>query len=315
MLSYKPLSQIVIENKELLTAQLVGNYNTSDVNSVRQICKQYVHSLTNKDSEYMNQLSLLEQDVVSPALSMFKELPIEEILVDIYNNARALHFNTKQIGDNDIPTYKFLIGHIISATCGAIVASFICGESIIAGIIVGLIIGSLLGFVFFWHIKKKYKLSNCISGQELDDSHELSIDDVNCIIDYLSQSVASIDDILNIYRSHIKQLIEDNKQLLDRNTLDEHYKDVIETLQYVLGNISFIKEVDPALSNDTIRRISSSLAHHGYKIIHFSEDAKALFQIETRQTTTLDEFKPAIVKIVNGKEYLICEGAVVLPNN
>ena len=105
------------------------------------------------------------------------------------------------------------------------------------------------------------------------------------------------------------------KQFLDKNTLDNNFKDVIETLQYVLGNMSCVTGTDEALIKDTMRRISSSLMHHGYKVIHYSEEVKALFQVEIRQISTIDEFKPAIVKVVEGKEYLVCKGAVVLPHN
>lgn len=322
MLSYKPLSQLIIENKELLKTQLVGKYTTSDVDSVRQLCIKYIHSLTNKDSEYMNQLSLLEQDVVYPALSMFSNLSIESILVNLSNNALAPHSNTNEMSVRDMPSNNLLIGYIVAGICGAIGALFIGGASLLSvavGITKGAIIGLLIGYVCVKYIKKKHmiqrKPANSIDESKLNNPHRLSVHDVNCIIDSLSDLSKSIDSILNTYRSHIEQLIKDHKQLLDKNTLDNNFKDVLETLQYVVGNMAYVTGSDEALINDTMRRISSSLMHHGYKVIHYSEDAKALFQVEFRQISTMDEFKPAIVKVVDGKEYLICRGAVVLPHN
>ncbi len=322
MLSYKPLSQLIIENKESLTTQLVGKYNHSDVDYIRQACIEYIHSLTKKNSEYMNQLSLLEQDVVSPALSIFEKLPIKLMRGNISKNGPIPHFNTNEINDSYVSSNNLLVGYIISAICGAIGALCIGGVSLLSfvvGISIGAIIGLLLGFVCVKYIKKRYKLlhiqTHCINDSKLNNSYIISIDDVNYIIDFLSNSAKSIDNILNTYRSHIEQLIREHKQLLDKNSLDTNYRDIIETLQYVLGNISYAAESNGALIDDTIRRISSSLMHHGYKVIHYSEDVKAMFQIEFRDTSTIDEFKPAIVKVVDGKEYLIYRGAVVLPHN
>lgn len=322
MPGYKPLSQLIFENKEILMAQLVGKYIHRDIEHIRQSCIEYLHSLTQKDSEYMNQLSLLEQDIVSSALSMFRNLPIESILVNLSNNALALHTGANERSVKNMPSNNLLIGYIVAAISGAIGALFVGGASLLSvavGITTGVIIGLLIGYVCIKNVKKKFKIqnksANGINDSILNNSHRLSVDNVNYIISSLSDSAKSIDSILNTYRSHIEQLIKDHKQLLDKSTLDNNFKDVLETLQYVIGNMSYVAGTDEALINDTMRRISSSLMHHGYKVIHYSEDVKALFQVEFRRTPTMDEFKPAIVKVVDGKEYLICRGAVVLPHN
>ena len=44
MLSYKPLSQLIIENKDILTTQLVGKDIHGDVDCIKQSCIQYIHS-------------------------------------------------------------------------------------------------------------------------------------------------------------------------------------------------------------------------------------------------------------------------------
>ena len=53
MISYKPISQLIIEKKEILTTQLVGKDIHGDVDCIKQSCIEYIHSLTQKDSEYM----------------------------------------------------------------------------------------------------------------------------------------------------------------------------------------------------------------------------------------------------------------------
>lgn len=322
MLSYKPLSLLIIENKEILITQLVGKDIHRDVDCIKQCCIEYIHSLTQKDSEYMNQLSLLEQDMVSPALAKFRNLPIGSILVNPSNNALALHSGTNETSVNNTLSNNLLIGYIVAAICGAIAALFIGGASLLSvaiGITTGAIIGFLIGYVCIKSVKKETKIqsksADGIHDSLLADPHRLSVYDVNCIISSLSDSAISIDSILNTYRSHIEQLIKEHKQLLDKSTLDNNFKDILETLQYVLGNMACVTGNDEALIKDTMRRISSSLMHHGYKVIHYSEEVKALFQVEIRQISTIDEFKPAIVKVVAGKEYLICKGAVVLPHN
>lgn len=318
MLSYKPLSQLIIENKDILTTQLVGKDIHGDVDCIKQSCIEYIHSLTQKDSEYMNQLSLLEQDMVSPAISMFRNLPIRSVLDNLSNNTLPPHTGTNEISVKNTPNNNLFIGYIVAGICGAIVALFIAGTSLLSvavGITTGALIVLLIGYVCIKKLKIQSKSANGINDSILGNPHRISVDDVNCIINSLSNSAKSIDGILNTYRSHIEQLIKEHKQFLDKNTLDNNFKDVIETLQYVLGNMSCVTGTDEALIKDTMRRISSSLMHHGYKVIHYSEEVKALFQVEIRQISTIDEFKPAIVKVVEGKEYLVCKGAVVLPNN
>ena len=322
MLSYKPISQLIIEKKEILKTQLVGKDIHGDVDCIKQSCIEYIHSLTQKDSEYMNQLSLLEQDMVSPAISMFRNLPIGLVLVNLSDNALSPYTGTDEISVKNTPDNNLIIGYIVAAICGAIGALFIGGTSLLSvtvGITIGAMLGLLIGYVCIKDVKNKLKIqsktANGINDSILGNPNRLSVDDVNCIINSLSNYAKSIDGIVNTYRSHIEQLIKEHKQLLDKNTLDNKFKDVLETLQYVLGNMSCVAGADEALIKDTMRRISSSLMHHGYKVIHYSEEVKALFQVEIRQISTIDEFKPAIVKVVEGKEYLVCKGAVVLPNN
>lgn len=58
------------------------------------MCINYVEHLTRKDSEYMNQLSLLEQDLLSPILKVNPNIHKEVINTILHEGRHAYqHYN------------------------------------------------------------------------------------------------------------------------------------------------------------------------------------------------------------------------------
>lgn len=68
MANYKRLAELIADNKGKLCHKLEGLTLPSNADEIKRLCIDYVEHLTRKDSEYMNQLSLLEQDLLSPIL-------------------------------------------------------------------------------------------------------------------------------------------------------------------------------------------------------------------------------------------------------
>lgn len=64
MVGYKKLSELITENSSELKEQLKGKKLPKDAESIQKLCVNYVGRLTSKDSYYMKQLSLLEQDLL-----------------------------------------------------------------------------------------------------------------------------------------------------------------------------------------------------------------------------------------------------------
>jgi len=65
MANYKRLAELIADNKGKLCHKLEGLTLPSNADEIKRLCIDYVEHLTRKDSEYMNQLSLLEQDLLS----------------------------------------------------------------------------------------------------------------------------------------------------------------------------------------------------------------------------------------------------------
>ena len=74
MTHYKKLSELIADNKGKLLRKLEGLTLPSNADEIKRLCIDYVEHLTRKDSEYMNQLSLLEQDLLSPVLKVLETL-------------------------------------------------------------------------------------------------------------------------------------------------------------------------------------------------------------------------------------------------
>lgn len=65
MTNYKKLAKLIADNRGKLYHKLVGLTLPSNADEIKRLCIDYVEHLTRKESEYMNQLSLLEQDLLS----------------------------------------------------------------------------------------------------------------------------------------------------------------------------------------------------------------------------------------------------------
>lgn len=70
MANYKRLAELIADNKGKLCHKLEGLTLPSNADEIKRLCIDYVEHLTRKDSEYMNQLSLLEQDLLSHDLKV-----------------------------------------------------------------------------------------------------------------------------------------------------------------------------------------------------------------------------------------------------
>lgn len=319
MTNYKKLSQLITDNKEELYAQLKGLSLPADAEKIKQTCVDYVGALTRKDAEYMNQLSLLEQDLLSPVLRVIETLYSS----DIELNRRV----SSQFSEEDKPiaphckkkfTAKSIAKEFAPAMMGAAGGTLIatlCRPSswgvILFGSVVSAIVGKVLYGLYIEHnsVMNFKDSDNAVHYPE----YKLTEEDVSDIIKGLESAGECIDKVLLTYRRHLDIMQDEYAHKMASFNLDKKYIGVLECFQAILGNMYSI-EMTPVVK-DTIKKVSNSLTAQGYKAVRYSDELKNLFEIKEGDCTKPEEYKPAIIKKEEDKEILILKGEVVLPQN
>ena len=316
MADYKKLSQLILENKRDLCSKLEGLSLPSDAEEIKQLCIEYVGALTRKDAEYMNQLSLLEQDLLSPILKVMDTMYSPDIELSqqvssfLSKERERMHQNSQRTSKKSIS--KEYGPAIVGAAGGTLLAT-ICKPSSWGVILFGSVISAIIGKVLY----SLYVDNNDNVIAEVGDAdmhfpeYELTYGDINNIVNGLGTAGECIDKVLLTYRRHLDIVQDEYSHKVASFNLDKKYIGILECYQTILGNLCSMEPTP--IVKDTIKQITNSLVGQGYKAIHYTEDIKNLFEIKIGDSPEIEEFKPAIVKNVDNKETLILKGEVVLP--
>lgn len=316
MAEYKKLSLLISENKGDLCSRLEGLSLPSDAETIKQLCVDYVGTLTRKDAEYMNQLSLLEQDLLSPVLKVMDTLYSSDI--ELSQKVSSILTQEKfQRPTSKIQTNKKSItkeyGPVIAGAAGGTILATLCKPSSWGVILFGSVISAIVGKVLYG----LYVDNNVIDehSNSLNDfpEYKLSRNDVTNIVNGLITAGECVDKVLLTYRKHLEILKDDYDRMESTFDLEKKYIGVLECYQSLLGNL---KDMDPSpVVSDSIRKIIQLLQKQGFKVIDYTKDVKGLFNIKEDDVESEEQYSPAIVKISSGKEILILKGDVVIPNN
>lgn len=315
MAEYKKLSLLISENKGDLCSRLEGLSLPSDAETIKQLCVDYVDTLTRKDAEYMNQLSLLEQDLLSPVLKVMdtlysSDIELSQKVSSILTQEKVRRPSKTQTNKKSI-TKEF--GPAIAGAAGGTLLATLCRPSSWGVILFGSVISAIVGKVLYG----LYVDNNVIDEQNnsLNDfsEYKLSRNDVANIVNGLITAGECVDKVLLTYRKHLEILKDDYDRMESTFDLEKKYIGVLECYQSLLGNL---KDMAPSpVVSDSIRKIIQLLQKQGFKVIDYTESVKGLFNIKEDDVETEEQYSPAIVKISSGKEILILKGDVVIPNN
>lgn len=317
MADYKKLALLISENKRELCAKLEGLSLPSDADKIKQLCIDYVGTLTRKDAEYMNQLSLLEQDLLSPVLRVMdtlysSDIELSQKVSSLLSKKGKQPCNQQSQSKNSIS--KEYGPALVGAAGGTLLAT-ICKPSSWGVILFGSVISAIIGKVLYSLYLDNN--NNVIAEVGEADVHypeyKLTNVDVNNIVKGLEAAGECIDKVLLTYRRHLEIVQDEYSHKIESFNLDKKYIGILECYQTILGNISSM-EITPVVK-DTIKQINNSLSGQGFKAVHYSEDFQNLFDVRIGDIPEPEEFKPAILKYSDKKEILILKGEVVLPQN
>ena len=321
----KKLSELVYENRSIID-QLVGISIPSQYRLIQEKCEELFRVITQKDNEYLSNMSLLEQDIVMPIISLVGK--VYDVPFDIDSISRKYANDglndAPEINKSEKKVEKFFKEHAdlsASAAAGLIgsgVYAFVadapftkspfsgCGIfwGTLSAVLVGKVVSHLLS-------EKKNTRSHSIRTSKALSEYTLTRTDVNKILDTITSFASAVDEVLVKYRNHIEVLNAEFMRKNSRYSLDQEYLSVLECYQTVLGNLAEISS-EPSAS-DSIKQLNVSLHQQGYRVVHYSDDVSDWFEAKEGAVDSMEEFKPAIVKTTNGNDSLILKGGVVIP--
>lgn len=272
MNNYKSLSSIVKAQEIDLRIRLKKMKTPSDLPKTHQFCTDFLKKVTGVDTEYMNQLTLRERELLIPVLQItYISAPN---FPDCEANSTTVLPQQKPIStaDNSQSTIQRFISE--------------CKD-------------------FVRNTNNSKESSASVSETPFTS------DVINSIIKHLVSVAEYVDQTLLTYRNHLDILQHDKLDEIASYSLDRRYSDVLECLQISLGNLQSMEQAEIVEDTvKYINRLLS--CHGYKSIHYSEETRDLFDIRTDDNCSAPDEFFPAIVKIDEGREILVLKGKVVL---
>lgn len=324
MAEYKKLSLLISDNSEGLRKQLLGKKLPVDAESIQQLCVNYVGKLTAKDSVYMNQLSLLEQDLLTPVLKVMDTLyasdmelskKVSDSMRNVISQMEA-HQHVK-VGHDPEASIAKKYGKeytpaFVGAAGGTIIGS-LCRPGSWGVILLGSVISAIVGKVLYdLYIDNSDGeiIAEVGKAKTIAPEYQLRSSDVENIVAGLVSAGDCVDNVLLIYRRHIEILQEKHGKDIGDCSLDKKFVDILECLQTVIGNLESSEKTP--IVKDSIKQIVNALANQGFKVVHYSNQDRAYFEENPGDCEDYEEFKPAILRIGTEGGNAVLKGEVLI---
>ena len=310
MEEYLSLACLINKNKNVLCQTLENKSVPSESETIKELCINYVNGLTKKDAEYMQQLSLLEQDLISPVLKVINETYASDIELTRNISAELSQRSHKQV--QKVPrTQKSSIKKELFAIAGGAAMATVVKPSawgvILMGTVISTVIGRILSVLYLGKSNNEHIES--IDSSKIE--YKLTYEDAKYIVDALVTIGECIDKVLLTYRRHLDILQDDFKRKEDSSSLENRYIGILENYQDLLGNLSDDK--DSSVAKNCIKRIQQTLQNQGFKIENYNEETSTMFIVREDDVDSIEQLTPAIIKILNGEERVILKGNVLIP--
>lgn len=317
MTHYKKLSELIADNKGKLLRKLEGLTLPSNADEIKRLCIDYVEHLTRKDSEYMNQLSLLEQDLLSPILKVLETLYGSDIELSKKVSSLLAKEVTTQRNSTVRESNKTLskeYGPALAGAAGGTLLATICKPTSWGVILLGSVVSAIIGKILYglYVDKNGCTITEVSDAEKKYPEYPISSADADSIIKGLKIAGDCIDKVLLTYRKHLDILNDDFKKKEETYNLEKKYIGVLESFQTLLGNLSDMGNTP--VVNDSIKNITQLLSKQGFEAVDYSEETKGLFNIKEDDVAAVEQFSPAIIKKTLSKDTLILKGDVVIPN-
>ena len=318
MANYTPLAQLISDNKNSLCKNIIGLSLPSDAERIKVMCIDFVEGITKKDAEYMKQLSLLEQDLISPVLKVMETLYASDIelskKISKSYSTRANQVRQSTSNKKKASLAKEYGPALVGAAGGTLLATM-CKPSSWGVILMGSVVSAIIGKVLYGlYVDKDINNNNTIYENSASfKEYELTNTDADNVLAALVNAGECIDKVLLTYRKHLEILEGEFKKKEESYSLDKKFLGVLECYQSLIGNLSDMEE-SPVVT-DSVRKINQTLQKQGYKAVNYNADVLGLFNAKKEDVEDVEQFAPAIVKCSGDKEILVLKGDVVIPKS
>lgn len=320
----KKLAQLFEENKEQLYEKLQELYLPQDKEKIQKICIDFTESLWSSKSEYMQNITLPEQDIVKPMLKLIKVLQ-PTVSVDWNEIAESIIVSETEEAEevnNKMPFVSRKEGITVGATsvtAGAI--SAVMGGGIIA-LLISSVVGAAIGVVLVKILddeKEKQPKQKAVRKKNIpaqSQNVQLSSEDIELLVGKISEAVTCVDDLLDMYRYHLKAIEEELKRQKAEFTLPKKYSTLTRWLQEELARdiLDEQRKGENIFVDNLSKQLKKSFIAEGYKLIYdFSnEEFKNYFEYRNSDEVTVEELSyPAIIETETNN--IVKYGVVLIP--
>jgi hypothetical protein len=305
------LIQLFEENKGQLYNELQALKLPRDREKIQKICIDFSESLWSAKSEYMQNITLPEQDIVKPMLKLIKVLQ-PAVSIDWNETEKPVFASETEEAKGNLflsPKEGIAIG-ATAITAGAI--SAVIGGGMIA-FFVGSIVGVAVGIIIVKILEdKEQQAKQKTATREM----QLSLNDIELLVGKTSEAVACVDDLLDMYRYHLRAIEAEFERLKAGFTLPKKYPTLIQWLQEELARDILYEQRkgENAFVNNIDRRMKRVLVAEGYKLIYdfSSEEFKNYFEYRDSDEVRQEELcYPAIIEMKTNS--IVKYGVVLIP--
>ena len=324
-MEHKKLARLFEENKGQLYKKLQELYLPHDKEKIQKVCIDFTESLWSAKSEYMQNITPPEQDIVKPMLKLIKVLQ-PTVSIDwneIAKNVLVPGTEETEEETNEkkpfISARKGITVGATSVTAGAI--SAVMGGGIFA-FLISSVVGAAVGVVLVKILddeKEKQPKQKTVRRKNIPaqlQNIQLSQKDIELLVSKISEAVTCVDELLDMYRYHLKAIEEELKRLPAGITLQKKYPTLTRWLQEELARdiLDEQRKGENIFADNLSKQLKKSLIAEGYKLIYdFSnEEFKNWFEYRTSDEVTAEELSyPAIIETETSN--IIKLGVVLIP--
>jgi len=282
------LVELFEANVQELREELIDVSLPRDQKKVQEVVNRYFEGILGRENLFRQHLTQSEEYILNAAMSLLnaQQLMYGDIILQGIKSEEAIEHHS---GNDDSISIeegrkKTIIGTGIGLGSSALgVGSYALGASVYGGLFVT-IAAAAMGLYIVSKIKDKQK-HQAQKEELVPESFSLNQKlDVEKFVSIICNICKQIDDLMNTYRAQIAQ-VRNSYESREEITLEKDFKLLLNSIQMMLG-ISYEEDVSEKYLKklkERVEEVGESLENYGIKVIKYSDEVKAGFEIVSRE--------------------------------
>lgn len=283
------LVELFEANVQELREELIDVSLPRDQKKVQEVVNRYFEGILGRENLFRQHLTQSEEYILNAAMSLLnaQQLMYGDIIQQGIESKEAVehHFENDDSISIEEGQKNTIIGTGIGLGSSALgVGSYTLGASVYGGLFVTIAVAAM-GLYVVSKIKDKQK--HQAQKEELV-SEAFPLDqklDVDNFISIICKICKQIDELMNTYRAQIAQVRNSYESRKEKITLEKDFKLLLSSIQMMLG-ISYDEDTNEKYLKrlkERVEEVGESLENYGIKVIKYSDEVKAGFEIVRRE--------------------------------